>query len=308
MAVPSRPSTVCIVTGASRGIGRGIALVLARDKGCAVYATARSEASLQDLAAQVDRETKLGGRIVPCAVDHTDDLSVKTFVERVLRESGGVVDLLVNNAYGGVSAIGNNFGSMFWEKPLSVWDASHQVGLRSHYIMCALVAPTMVRRQRGLIVNISSQGGQTYLFDVAYGVGKAALDRMGADMAAELASSKVNVITLWPGAVNTETTTFPEAESVEFSGRIIGALLDQAAPAELAQLSGKVVMTVELATRFGVVDVDGRVPRGETAAARRAALSSLVPVQWRLDAKLEQPAHTNSSKYKSAFNGSGSKL
>jgi dehydrogenase/reductase SDR family protein 1 len=102
---------VCIVTGASRGIGRGIALVLARDEGNVVYATARSEASLQALAAEVAASGAGGGVLVPVAVDHTDDDSARGLVERVLRERG-VVDLLVNNAYGGVSVLAENFGSM----------------------------------------------------------------------------------------------------------------------------------------------------------------------------------------------------
>ena len=109
------PGRVCIVTGASRGIGRGIALVLARDEGNVVYATARSEASLQALAAEVAAASATGagggGVLVPVAVDHTDDDSARGLVERVLRERG-VVDLLVNNAYGGVSVLAENFGSM----------------------------------------------------------------------------------------------------------------------------------------------------------------------------------------------------
>ena len=109
------PGRVCIVTGASRGIGRGIALVLARNEGNVVYATARSEASLQALAAEVAAASATGagggGVLVPVAVDHTDDDSARGLVERVLRERG-VVDLLVNNAYGGVSVLAENFGSM----------------------------------------------------------------------------------------------------------------------------------------------------------------------------------------------------
>jgi dehydrogenase/reductase SDR family member 1 len=175
---------VIIVTGASRGIGRGIALVLARDGGHTVYATARSEDSLQELAATVAGAAS-GGLIIPCAVDHANDLSCGALIERVVHEQHGRLDGLVNNAYGGVGPIAEYFGQRFWEKPLTVWDASHTVGLRSHYVAAALAVPKMLQQpsaQKGLIVNISSSGGAGYLFDIAYGVGKQGLDRLHATL------------------------------------------------------------------------------------------------------------------------------
>lgn len=191
-----------------------------------------------------------------------------------------------------------------------MWDASHVVGLRSHYVMSALVAPSMVARGAGLIVNISSSGGRGYLFDIPYGCGKASLDRLGADIAMELKEHGVNVITLWPGGVNTETTTFPDAESVEFSGRGIAALLKKATPAELAGMTGKIWQTTELAERYHFTDVSGKVP-GKAAQVRvRKALSS-PPVHWSLSCKIDLPT-SNSARMASFFTGpknkKGSKL
>ena len=91
----------------------------------------------------------------PCVCAGDD--STRALVERVMRDRGRL-DALVNNAYGGVAAIADHFGKRFWEKPLSQWDASHDVGLRSHYIASCLAVPNMLS-SGGLIVNISS-GGQ----------------------------------------------------------------------------------------------------------------------------------------------------
>lgn len=282
---------VAIVTGASRGIGRGIASVLARDSGYIVYATARSEASLNALASQI------GPNLVPVAVDHSNDDSTRALVERVVRDHGRL-DVLVNNAYGGVAAIADHFGKKFWEKPLSQWDASHDVGLRSHYVASCLAVPAMLG-SGGLIVNISSAGGLKYLFDPAYGVGKQALDRLTCDMAVELQGTGVRAVTLWPGPVNTESTSFPFAESVEFSGRAIAALLEAqtSEPAFLDRINGKIVLTAEVSARFGFGDTPGgkgsSEPHRQGAAARRKALEAAGPVHWRLDAALPDLSSMN---------------
>jgi len=303
---------VIIVTGASRGIGRGIALVLARDEGHTVYATARSEASLQELAALVSTtSTSGGGRIIPCAVDHSNDESCAALVARVVHEQNGRLDGLVNNAYGGVTSIAEHIGKSFWEKPLSVWDASHTVGLRSHYVASALVVPQMLQQsmpQKGIIVNISSSGGAGYLFDIAYGVGKQGLDRMGADMATELNGSGITVLTLWPGAVITETTSFLGGETVEFSGRAIGALFRQASRTQLEGYNGKVVMTTELASTFGFTDVNGTVPGIRGQQQKRAEMESVVPVQWSQTAPLHPSTDPSLADFFAKVRATASKL
>ena len=173
---------VCIVTGASRGLGRGIAMVLAQEEGCTVYATARNEEALKALAEEATAGNK-GGVVKVCALDQRNGEAVQDFVRHVKSEENQV-DLLVNSAFAGLIAITPHFGKPFWERPLSVFDESINIGLRSAHVMSALVAPLMIKNKNGLMVQVSSFGGVKYVFDVGYGVGKAGLDRLTADMAA----------------------------------------------------------------------------------------------------------------------------
>ena len=283
-----------IVTGASRGIGRGIALVLSRDEGHTVYATGRSRGALEALQKEVaSTNSNNRGRIVPCVVDHADDHATKHLIDRAVAETGSL-DCLVNNAYSGVGPIAEHFGQKFWNKPLSVWNASHNVGLRSHYIASALSIPHMLSNKTStkkpcLIVNISSSGGKSYLFDVAYGCGKAALDRMGCDMATELNGTNISVVTLWPGGVNTETTSFPGAESVEFSGRGIAAMLKNPETTKVKH-NGKIVRTIELAQMYDFTDRDGSLP-GRRNDQLRQEMETVPPVQWSLTSELPLPTN-----------------
>ncbi|XP_041036703.1 dehydrogenase/reductase SDR family member 1 [Carcharodon carcharias] len=171
-------------------------------------------------------------------------------------------------------AILNNQGKKFWETPASTWDDINNVGLRGHYICSVYAAQMMVEAKRGLIVVISSMGGLRYIFNVAYGVGKAACDRLAADCAHELRRDGVSYVSLWPGAVRTETITeliinrevktkaeqqmvdmFTSGETPEMSGKCIVAL---ATDKNLMKKSGKVLMTCDLAAHYGIKDVDGR--------------------------------------------------
>ena len=192
---------VCVVTGASKGIGRGIAVQLGQ-AGATVYITGRSVDKLQECAQEIE---KRGGKAVAVAVDHSKDDEVKELFERVKTENDGRLDVLVNNAYAGVDMISRNAGKKFWvEDPINQWDCINGVGLRNHFICTTYAARMMVERKDGLIVNVSSFGGLRYLFNVCYGIGKAAKDRMAADCAHELKNSNVTMISLWPGPVKTE--------------------------------------------------------------------------------------------------------
>ncbi|MFL2784552.1 MAG: SDR family NAD(P)-dependent oxidoreductase, partial [Dehalococcoidia bacterium] len=231
----------CIVTGASRGLGRGIAHVLAVEEGCKVYATARNKEALESLSYEVSNYSG-SGQVVPCPLDQNDDGAVKAFVERVESEESQI-DLLVNSAYAGLVAMKPYFGKPFWERPQSVFDASIGIGLRSAHVLSSLVAPSMVQNESGLIVQISSFGGVSYLFDIGYGVGKAALDRLTADMAAELKPHGVHAVTLYPGGAVTEIAAFPDGETPVFTGRAVASLLNKATEKDLSRYSGKVVQT-----------------------------------------------------------------
>ncbi|MED6242330.1 Dehydrogenase/reductase SDR member 1, partial [Ataeniobius toweri] len=266
----SLSSWVCVVTGASRGIGRGIALQLS-EAGATVYITGRQEKTLKQTAAEV---TERGGKCVPVICDSTKDEDIKALFERIKQEQDGRLDILVNNAYAGVQDIFDNIGTKFWEMDPSIWDSINNAGLRGHYFFSVYGSRLMVAQGRGLIVTISSMGGLHYLFSVPYGVGKAACDRLAADMAVELKSRGVTSVSLWPGPVQTELVSqlliqndasqgftskhkeiFSNGETTELSGKCIVSLANDK---NLMSLTGKVLMTCDLARRYGITDVDGR--------------------------------------------------
>jgi NAD(P)-dependent dehydrogenase (short-subunit alcohol dehydrogenase family) len=216
-----------------------------------------------------------GGRGVGVRCDHHDDAQVRALFERVRREAGRL-DVLVNNVYSSPD-LAPWLGRPFWELPLEAWDQVVGIGVRTHYVASALGVPMMVEAGGGLVVNISSKGAERYMHNVVYGVGKAALDRMTADCAHELAPHGVAVVSLWPGLVRTEWTgraprdaqgrqllslpegvvDLAEAETPRFTGRAVAAL---AADAGVARHSGRALRVSELAALYGFTDVDGRVP------------------------------------------------
>jgi dehydrogenase/reductase SDR family protein 1 len=196
---------VVLVTGASRGVGRGIAEGLA-EAGATLYLTARTSSaaeppapgSVEATAAAVEA---LGGRALPLRVDHTDDEAVLELFRRVESEAGRL-DVLVNNAFQVPEP--PVWSGAFWEHPFSVWDDQCGVGLRGCYVASALAARLMVQQGSGLIVNLSGATEAGYRFSTAYGVCKAGVDRMAADMAHELAGRGVSALSLSPGPVRTE--------------------------------------------------------------------------------------------------------
>lgn len=258
------------MTGASRGIGKGIALQLS-EAGATVYITGRQEGSLKQTAAEVKER---GGDCIPVICDSSKEDEIEALFERIRTEQNGRLDILVNNAYAGVQAIFDNMGKKFWETDPSMWDTINNTGLRGHYFCSVYAARLMVAQGKGLIVMISSLGGLSYIFNVAYGVGKAACDRLAADMAVELKSRGVVAVSLWPGAVKTEMISkfvmqeeqpagidhklkdfFVQGETPELSGR---SIVELAKDKNLMSLTGKVLMNCDLARRYGFQDVDGR--------------------------------------------------
>jgi NAD(P)-dependent dehydrogenase (short-subunit alcohol dehydrogenase family) len=261
---------VAIVTGASRGIGKGCALELG-SAGATVYVTGRTvEEGTAPLPGTVlataEEVTALGGRGVAVQCDHRDDAQVEALFDRV-REEAGRLDVLVNNAFLIPKELTS--GLPFWEVPISNWDDMIDVGTRSAYVASRFAAQIMTLQKRGLIANVSSSGAAEYAWHVAYGVGKAALDRITADTAHELEKHGVTVVSLWPGLVMTERIqrvgeAMPDldtagAESQRFTGRAIAALA--ADPRVLAK-TGRVWLSRELADEYGFTDVDGTLPKG----------------------------------------------
>ncbi len=195
---------VALVTGATRGIGKGIAIGLG-EAGATVYITGRTlssdenedvSGSLLDTQKAVN---EAGGNCIPVQVDHSDDEQVKLLFERIKTEQNGQLDILVNNVFSGVKAISNAHDDPFWKHDPSLWDAINNVGLRSHYVASIFAARLMSERKKGLICTISSWGGLSYIFGVAYGVGKSACDRLAADMAVELKPDNITSLSVWPG-------------------------------------------------------------------------------------------------------------
>jgi NAD(P)-dependent dehydrogenase (short-subunit alcohol dehydrogenase family) len=264
---------VTVVTGASRGIGRGIALALA-DHGATVYVTGRTvtpgshplPGSVGETAAEV---TRRGGTGIAVAVDHTSDDQVATLFDRVGREQGRL-DLLVNNAFALPDTLTDP--EPFWEKPLTDWQMV-DVGVRSNYVAAWRAAQIMVPQQEGLIVATSGYVGVTYTYGVIFGTCKAAADRMARDMAIELKPHGVASLSLWMGLTFTEraeralhgnpqmasqTVTNPRGgSSVEFPGRVIAAL---AADPHIMARSGGTYIAAELAADYAVTDIDGSSP------------------------------------------------
>jgi len=255
---------VVVVTGASRGVGRGIAVALGAE-GATVYLSGRTMdaageeigGSLRQTAEEIDAR---GGRGVPVRCDHGVDEDVQALFARVESEQGRC-DILVNNVFAIPS--GEMFGTAFWKQPIGFWDTMHRVGLRSHYVASVYAAPLLLKSQ-GLIANISSFGGASYQVNVAYGVGKAGVDRLARDMARDLKPHGVCSVALYPGVVRTERVLAGElpfstevSESPEFTGRAIAALF---ADPKRMDKTGRVHVVAELAEEYGFDDVDGTRP------------------------------------------------
>lgn len=254
---------VAVVTGASRGVGRGVAAGLA-EAGATVYATGRTVSD----ASFADYSFAGGGRVVPLRCDHTSDRDTEAAFARVLGERGWL-DVLVNSAWGGYERMveGGEFtwGRPFWEQPVWRWDAMFAAGVRAAYVASAHAARSMVARRRGLIVNISFWAARKHVANVAYGVAKAATDKMTADMAVELRGHGVAAVSLYPGLVRTEKVLeaaayldLSNSESPQFVGRAVAAL---AADPEVLRRSGQVLIAAALAREYGFTDIDGGRPR-----------------------------------------------
>ena len=248
---------VAVVTGGTFGVGRGIAGVLAHC-GARVFVTGRS----------VREGVSDDGHITGIRCDHRVDEQVAAAFAHVLQEAGGI-DLLVNNVWGGYERMIENgiftWSKPFWEQPLWRWDAMFDAGVRASYYASQFAARSMIARGRGLIVNLSFWAAQKYLGNVAYGVSKAATDKMSADMACELWSHGVAVVSLYPGLVRTEKVLeaaawldLSNSESPEFIGRAVAAL---AGDSEVMRYTGTVLVAARLAREYGFTDVDGKTPR-----------------------------------------------
>ena len=259
---------VAVVTGSTRGIGRGTAVALG-EQGATVYVTGRSsgdgELTIEGTAARVD---EAGGHGVPVQVDHGDDAQIAALFDTV-RAGHGRIDLLVNNVYKIPDPPA--WGGGFWDHPIQIWDDQVGIGLRAHYVASWHAAPLLFAAGAGAaIVNVSSPGGQSYHFSSSYGAGKAGLDRLTADMAIELEPKGVAAVVLYPGSVSTEFIVGargfdPEAQTPLLVGRAAVAL---ARADDLMARSGTIQWVEDLVEEFDLHDEHGRRPSGYARRVR----------------------------------------
>jgi dehydrogenase/reductase SDR family member 1 len=247
-----------LVTGASRGVGRGVATSL-DEGGFKVFATGRN----------IDT-AKLPEHVVRIRCDHLRDDETAGVFARIACETSQL-DVLVNSAWGGYDRMVENgaftWQLPFWEQPSHRWTSMMDAGLRAAFVTTSLAVKMMLPQRKGLIVNISFWAAQKYVGNVIYGVAKAATDKMTADMAHELRPHGISVVSLYPGLVRTESVMqaakegwldLSNSESPEFIGRVIAALTHDK---NVFERTGKVLVAATVASEFGLKDVDGKQPR-----------------------------------------------
>ena len=270
----SMKGKVAVVTGASRGVGKGIALGLGEAR-ATVYVTGRSSEEKQDVEklggtvfSTAEAVTAIGGKGIAIQCDHRDDAQVEAAFKQIVKESKRI-DILVNNAWGGYEKMREGraftYFKPFWEQPFWRWDAMFDAGVRAAYTSSALAARMMTKKKSGLIVNISFWSAQVYMNNTQYGVSKAAVDKMTEYMAHELKKYKVAVVSLYPGLVRTESVMraskhfdMSNSESPQFIGRVVAALANDP---NIMKKSGQVLVAAQEALEYGIKDIDGRQPR-----------------------------------------------
>ena len=260
---------IAVVTGSSRGIGRGIALGLG-EKGATVYITGRSDGkgplTIGETAEMVN---EAGGLGIPVAIDLADDKQIEALYGQIDKEHGRL-DIHVNNAF----KIPNPpvWGGKFWEHPIQVWDDQVGIGLRAAYVASVHATRLMMRNNSlKLIVNISSSGSERYALSASYGVAKMGTDRLTRDFAVEGKEDGLCVIGLWPSQVLTEfilesidkgdiELDEENSETPLYTGRVIAAL---ATNEDRFERNGQVLTTAELALHYGIKDERDKQPRGK---------------------------------------------
>lgn len=281
----SMQNRTAVVTGATRGIGRGIAMGLAHSNFHMII-TGRTKSGSHSLDETASAIRAAGSTCETYVVDHANDDQVSEFFRQLsnsLSKSGRNLDVFINNVYAAVDFLTQTASTPYWEKrvhedddnPGAVWDIVNNVGLRNHFVCCVYATRIMLPQPHGVIVNITSWGGLTSIFDVAYCVGKSGVDRLSAELSLR-APENINVFTFCPGFVGTEVL-LPLAQKQEeedpnnkesfslwnvetplFVGRVLAAVLSDRP--FLDQVRGKIVITAEAGDRYNIRDENGYRP------------------------------------------------
>lgn len=266
---PDFKHKVAIVSGASRGIGRGIAKVLGQS-GCKVYVTGRTKPGekREHLGGNIQETVELinsaGGNGIPVYCDHTEITEVKKLFTKIRKENTNL-DLLVNNVWGGYEGHDETFVAPFWKQPITRWDGMFQSGVFATFLTCKFAAPLFVRQNRGLIVNISAGDNGKFLHQTMYDTAKTAIDRLAFGIALELRKYNVTALSIHPGFTRTERVMealkkeknfdFSPTNSVEYVGRAIVSLLEDP---QVMEKSGDTYAVGDLAEEYDFTDIDGR--------------------------------------------------
>jgi len=255
--------TIALVTGGSRGVGRGITLGLA-EQGATIYITGRNVEELKKTAVIAN---ELGGTCIPIQCDHNSDTETAEVFAKIKNDEKKL-SLLVNCAWGGYENMVENgnftWVNKFWEQPIKRWDKIFAIGVKSIFVNSKYAMEFMLPSNKGLIVNISFWAAQKYVGNVIYGASKVVADKLTADMAKELEKTEISVIALYPGLVRTEEVMkiaqyldMSNSESPQFIGRVIAKLYSD----PLRKLrSGKVCIAAALAKEYNIEDIDGKRP------------------------------------------------
>ncbi|MGD9315692.1 MAG: SDR family oxidoreductase [Anaerolineae bacterium] len=269
---------VALVTGASRGVGRGIALVLG-EEGATVYVTGRSVRGRPTTGAQretIDETAEMvmarGGAGIAVRCDHTVDADVEALFERIKREQGQL-NVLVNNVWGGYEEYDSaTFDAPFWEQPIWRWDKMFTAGARAHYTASRLAAPLMISQGQGLVINTTFWDRGKCLGSLPYDLAKTVINRLAYVMALELRPYGVASVALSPGWMRTEAVLrtydtdeqhwqeVPDLEGTESTQYIGRAVVSLAADPNVMEKSGRILTVGDLAREYGFTDYDGRQP------------------------------------------------
>ena len=277
---PSLNRVVAVVAGATRGAGRGIALELGA-AGATVYCTGRTTRArrspmnrpetIEDTAELVGAA---GGRGIAVRVDHSDPADVRRLAERIAAEQDDRLDVLVNDVWGGDPL--TDWNSRFWQHDLAAGLQLHRQAIETHLITSWHLAPLMVGRGSGLIVEMTDGDSDRYRGTLFYDLAKASVIRLALGQAHDLEGTGVTAVALTPGFLRSEAVLehfgvsednwragaaqdphFAQSESPRFVGRAVAAL---AADARVGRFSGRALSSGGLAREYGFTDYDGRRP------------------------------------------------